>query len=283
MKNYQYLIAILLLLGLTACGGTNTTSSNNSSSAAIEPTETPVAVAEANADASSQDQANQPAEENSGTSSVASGNCNNEYYPVKSGAAWNYTLNSSLSGTDSFTRSILDVSNGSFTDQDAWEIGTTRTGFWSCENGNLTALSLGGLATVSTSEQTFVATSQESSGVTYPSVIELGTNWSQNLTISGDMELAEGMSGSATADATQYCTAVGEQSVTVPAGTFNAMKLNCSSTISITVNVEDIAIDPMTIESLSEVYLVRGVGMVKMVDDNEMAKSTIELTSYAIP
>lgn len=270
MKTYRLLIAMLLVISLSACGGAGNKNSTNNQSAASE---SQVANTEANTEAPVEAQADEPVMEN----------CYNEYYPVKSGASWNYALDSSLTGTDSFTRSILDVSNGSFTDQDDWAIGTTRTGTWSCDNGNLTALSLGGLATVSTSEQTFVATSQESSGVTYPSPLEFGTNWSQTLTISGDMVIAEGMSGTATVNASQNCTAVGEESVTVSAGTFDAMKLNCSTSITVTVDLDGVSTEPMTIDSLSEVWLVRGVGMVKISDNNEMANSIIELTAYTIP
>jgi hypothetical protein len=263
MKIYRYLIVIFLLLSLTACGGSNSASTNTGSRAAVEPDEPVVAVAEPNAD--------------------ASGNCYNEYYPVTNGASWDYTMNSSLSGTDTFTRSIIGMGDGGFTDQDVWTVGTVRTGSWTCDNGNLTALSLGGLATVSASEQTFVATSQESSGITYPSPLNIGTSWSQHLVISGDMVVTEGMSGTATADATQSCTAVGEESVSVSAGTFDALKLNCSTSISVTVDIEGMALDPMMINSTSEVWLVSGVGMVKTVDNNELTNATIELTTYAIP
>ena len=280
MKINRFVVVMILAVSLSACGGSNNKSSNNNQSTVIEPTETSIAASEANADASSDNQAEQPAAENSTNSS---GHCYNEYYPIKTGASWDYTLNSSLTGTDSFTRSILDTNDGGFTDQDAWAAGTVRTGSWSCDNGNLTTLSLGGLATVSTSEQTFVATSQESSGITYPSPMETGASWSQQLSISGDMVIADGMSGTATVDATQSCTAVGEESVTVPAGTFTAMKLNCNTSISTAVDIEGMAIDPMDLSSTSEMWLAKGVGMVKTVDNNEMVNSTIELSSYAIP
>jgi hypothetical protein len=283
MKYYSFIIALLLVVSLSACGGAN---NNNNQSVANEPVGAADAAAEANAKPSNETQNEQSVDEytDDDTNSMSlSGNCDNEYYPVKTGASWNYTMESSLTGTDSFTRSIVDTSDNGFTDQDAWAIGTTRTGTWSCNNGSLSALSMGGLATVSTAEQNFVATSQESSGVTYPSPLESGTNWSQSLTISGDMTVAEGMSGVATVNATQNCTAVGEESVTLTAGTFDTMKLNCSTSITVTVDLDGVTMDPMTIDSTSEVWLARGVGMVKTSDTNEITKSTIELTAYAIP
>ena len=286
MKKISYLLPIVLLFMLSACGGSATTENTDTGVSAVS-TETPLNGSEANNNSATGNESGQtsntPSEQNNNASNTGSGNCYNEYYPVKSGVSWAYTMNSSLTGEDSFTRSILDVNDTGFTDQDTWAIGTVRTGSWTCDNGNLTALSLGGLATVSASEQTFVATSQESSGVTYPSPMDVGTSWSQHLTISGDMVVTEGMSGTTTAEATQSCTAVGEESVSVPAGTFDAMKLNCTTAITVTLDIEGMAMEPTTINATSDMWFVKGVGMVKTVDNNDLTSATIELTSYVIP
>ncbi len=278
-------VTILLIMMLVFISGCNMLSS--SAPAKDQPaTSMPELAAAANSSSTEKPQTTDPSTgQNASAENLesTSGNCFNEYYPVKSGATWAYTMNSSMSGEDSFTRTILNVSETGFTDQDTWAIGTVRSGEWTCDHGNLTALSQGGMGTVSANGVNFEAISQESSGVTYPSPLGTGSNWGQHLVISGNVVISDGMSVFATNDTTQSCTDIGEESVTVPAGTFDALKLSCTASMVITTEMEGVATDPISITSTSEVWMVKGVGMVKLVDSNEMADSTILLNTYSIP
>ena len=228
-----------------------------------------------------------PAESSASASSAMSGNCANQYYPVAAGATWNYSMSSDASGTSSFVRSIGSVSDGGFTDQDVFSGGTTRTGSWSCDNGDLAALDQGALATVSvptdSATPTFTAQSTESSGITIPATMTVGVSWSQSVTIEGSMEIS-GMTADATNAATYTCTPAGMESVSVAAGTFDAMKVTCVYQMNITVNMDSTGPMSLPFSSTSDVWFAPNVGMVKTVDQNsDLGDTTIELTDYSIP
>ena len=202
--------------------------------------------------------------------------CFNPYYPVAQGDTWEYEV--SGSATDTFTRSILSASGSEFTDQDVFGSGTTRTGQWKCESGNLIALTPGGSASVDTAGQTFNFTITSNSGITFPANLEVGNAWSQDIAYEGTQD-AGGTQITSQNQATTSCTATGRESVTVPAGTFDALKVECNSRISISISGGS----PIVIEAPSVAWYAEGVGMVKTVSSGSGFDSTIVLKSYQIP
>lgn len=207
--------------------------------------------------------------------------CDNPYMPIIVGATWNYNLNGPT--PDTYVHSILSVEASGFTEQDVFGTGVTRQGTWNCENGNLIALNpSGGNSSSVTAEGTsvdFKTTALE--GVTLPASLNPGDTWSQSLTLEGTQTL-NGEAFPASNQLTQNCTATGVESVTVPAGTFDAMRVDCQVNMNITI---DIAGSPFTtpIALVNTNWYALKVGLVKTVSTGSGLDSTTELTSYLIP
>jgi hypothetical protein len=201
--------------------------------------------------------------------------------PVVVGATWGYTLTGPTS--DTFTHTILSMEDNGFTEQDVFGVGVTRQGKWTCENGNLTALNpaSGSSGTVQAEGVEVNLETKEMSGVTVPATINAGDTWSQTLTLEGT-ETINGQEFPARNELTSDCTAIGIESVTVQAGTFDAMKVECKTTMNITITMagNDIA-TPINLTGTS--WYVEDVGLVKTLTIGTGLDSTTELVSYNIP
>jgi hypothetical protein len=217
----------------------------------------------------------------SGNSGASSSACDNPLLPIKAGATWTYKLTGGVS--DTFTRSILSVDGSSFTDQDVFGSGATRQGKWNCDNGSLIALdpSQGASASVNTSNISADFQTTELSGVTLPAAINPGDTWTQSITLEGN-ETINGQTIPAKNQTTNTCTAIGVESVTVEAGTFDAMHFDCQTSINITITMANTEI-PTSINVTSSAWHAVNIGMVKTVTTGEGLNSTIELVSYTIP
>jgi len=71
----------------------------------------------------------------------------------------------------------------------------------------------------------------------------------------------------------------GSVSVSVPAGSYTAMKISQHTALDLSVTVRDFSA-PMNISFESTSWFARGVGMVKTVGGGELGESTTELTAY---
>jgi hypothetical protein len=215
------------------------------------------------------------------SSSGRSGPCANPLYPVAVGVAWNYQMSGTTS--DTFTRAIQSVDSSGFTDQDTFSNGVTRTGKWNCAAGDLTALDPVGDTTANVqfngTNSDFQTTAL--SGVTLPAHVLAGDTWTQSLTLTGTTE-AHGVQANSTSDVTISCSASGSESVTVPAGTFDAMKVACQDGVTITVTTSGVTL-PVTINFSLDSWYAPGVGWVKSVGSGSGFDTTIELISYTIP
>jgi hypothetical protein len=212
--------------------------------------------------------------------STGSGPCANPLYPVAVGVTWNYQLSGTTSGT--FVRTIQSVDSGGFTDQDTFDSGTTRTGKWNCAAGDLTALDPVGSTTASVqfgaTNSNFQTTAL--TGVTLPAHVAAGDTWTQTLSMSGTTE-SHGVQASSTSDVSISCTAGGSESVTVPAGTFDAMKVTCQDGITIKVTTAGVTI-PVSVNFSADNWYAPGVGWVKSVGSGSGFDETVLLTSYSL-
>jgi len=214
-------------------------------------------------------------------SSGSSGACANPYLPIIAGATWNYKLTGPV--PDTFTRSILSVETSGFTDQDVFGTGVTRQGKWNCDNGGLIALdpSGGGSASISAQNITVDFKTTELSGVTLPAKINAGDSWTQTTTLEG----TETVSGTQVPVKNQFsntCKANGVESVTVGAGTFDAMRVECQTVMNITITMQGNPIQTkMTFNGTN--WYAENIGLVKTATTGEGLDSTIELVSYNIP
>jgi hypothetical protein len=212
--------------------------------------------------------------------------CANTYYPVREGATWAYKSTGSPAGDYTFTDTITSVRDDGFTLTSQFGA-LTRTQEWGCEHEGLVALQLGGAsaATLNNENMDLNLVVDEVNGVTYPSQINAGDQWQHNLSFAGEMNFS-GQTGEATGNVQANFTALGKESVTVPAGTFDAMKIQLDSDLNINAKFTGISV-PVTISSTYTYWLAEGVGWVKASGTGEFGgqsfSETIELQSYNIP
>jgi hypothetical protein len=220
------------------------------------------------------------------TPSAGEGLCANAYYPVREGATWSYKSTGGPTGEYTFTDTISSVREDGFTLSSQFgEL--TRTQEWACKPEGLVALQLGGpsAATLSSENMQLNLEVKNVSGVTFPSEINVGDQWQHNLDFEGKMTVAN-QEGSATGNAQSSFNALGNESVTVPAGTFDALKIQIDTTLNINVSVQGVSV-PVTFSGSYTYWFVKDVGWVKASGTGSVSgtsfSETIELQSYNIP
>jgi hypothetical protein len=220
-----------------------------------------------------------PAAETSGNNS--SGACANPYFPIIVGASWDYKITGPFPET--YTESILSVDEKGFSEQSVFGKGAKREGKWSCANGDLTALdpTSGGSASVDVKSVSAEFQTQDVSGVTIPGKINPGDTWNQSVTLTGT-ETIGGQQIPATNKFTNACKAAALESVTVQAGTFDAVRVECQTDMEITFTL---AGNPTTtpVKIISTIWYAKNIGMVKTTATGFGADTVTELTSYKIP
>lgn len=194
---------------------------------------------------------------------ASSGNdeCGNSYYPVINGAEWIYN-----GPNGQFTHSLATGDNGAFTIKVESGSDTFLIQGLCLDGGDINLVDGSGSSlTFSGSTGGSTMTTTRNEGVTLPGDIQQGDDWSQTIGV-------EVTAGNQKVDATieSTFTAVDYETVTVPAGTFNALKIEQSS---------DMGGPNPTITTL---WYVQNVGPVKTVID--VGQPIVqELVSYSIP
>jgi len=224
--------------------------------------------------------------EGSGLPVAGEGLCANAYYPVRQGATWSYKSTDGPAGEYSFTDTITSVREDGFTLSTQFD-DLTRTQEWACRPEGLVALQLGGApaAMLSSQDMQLNLEVKNASGVTFPSQINAGDQWQHNLDFEGNMSVA-GQEGSATGNAQTSFTAIGNESVIVPAGTFDALNIRVDTTLNFNVTYQGLSV-PLTFSGSYNYWFAQGVGWVKASGTGDVAGSsfteTLELQSYSIP
>ncbi|MGE5248627.1 MAG: hypothetical protein ACM3QS_00300 [Bacteroidota bacterium] len=276
-KTLPHLIfSLLIVAALAACsrGTTSSPTAAPTSPPAIDtlPPATDTATAEPTAEPSA--------------TQAAQGACANPLFPVVKGATWTYSGSGGPSGAYSYTDTITDVRSDGFSISSKFSDNLTRTQEWACKPEGLVALQLPGAAATLTTEK-FKANFETSNiqGVTIPARVSPGDKWSFNLDIKGKLDIS-GVTADTTGTASYNFTAANTESVTVPAGTFDAMKIDGVLTLDITASVSGLSV-PLKITMNSTSWFAPGVGMVKTLSSGDLAgtpmNDTLELQSYNIP
>jgi len=217
---------------------------------------------------------------------VDTGLCSNPLYPVKQGATWTYRSTGSLSGDFSFTDTITAVHEDGFTLSSQVD-GTTLTQEWVCKPEGLASLTFGSgtAAGISTSGVKMDLTSSNVQGVILPKTVSAGDLWPYSLDFEGNMEYS-GTSVDTQGTASFSFNALGEESVTVPAGTFNALKIHVDLTLDMEATYFGFTA-PAVFTIPTDVWYAPGVGWVKATSSGNIFgmafNETIELQSYNIP
>ena len=271
-KTYTRISVLLILTFLAACS-VPSVSPTNTQSIETQTTAT-IAVAEATATLA-------------GSTPVAGqGLCTNVYYPVRQGATWTYKSTGGPAGEYSFMDTITSARENGFTL--TTQIGDlTRTQEWTCNADGLAALQLGGAPAAMLNSQNIQLNLDisNSTGVTFPSQINPGDEWQQTMNVTGNVTMMN-QEADATGNAQMNFSAMGNESVTVPAGTFDALKVAVDVRLNVDASYEGITL-PVSFSGEYTYWFAPGVGWVKSSGTGNVLGSsftdTTELQSYSIP
>lgn len=206
---------------------------------------------------------------------AATANCDNQYVPIVEGATATWKVTTSSGAVTNPTAMTKDVGPDGFSIVRSGKRSNgaayTLVEKWSCKPEGLIQFPTGDLAEIATGKQgTVTASSMSNQGVTLPREIKAGDTWTE--TFNGDLT---GLDGSKTNWTTAYAfKAEGDESVTVPAGSFTAMK------ISNTITWPNMGVPEMHMDY----WFAPGIGMVKYVFSMSGAPlATGELVSRTVP
>ncbi len=181
--------------------------------------------------------------------------CDHPYFPVREGWVWTYqsSVNNSI-----YSVSIVNVSANGFTQRQA------LTGFsfearWTCDSKGLTQpeyVQPQGNQGVQMNLKT-----RKASGVVIPQVMRAGTSWSYSYEVSGEAK-QQNIAMQVEQSVVATNKVLGQETVAVPAGRFNALKVESVMSIkgSMTIAGRRMPINN-TIKTLS--WYAQGVGLVK--------------------
>ncbi len=212
--------------------------------------------------------------------------CSNPLYPVKTGATWTYSSTGGLSGNFSFTDTITEVREDGFTLESQFN-GATVTQEWDCTPEGLASLTFGSGAAggISTSGVQMDLTTTNVQGVIVPKTVSVDDQWPYSLDFAGNMEYS-GNSVDTEGTARFTFNALGEESVTVPAGTFDAMKIHVDLELNMDVTYSGFKA-PVVFTIPSDIWYVPDVGWVKASSSGDLFglayNENIELQYYSIP
>lgn len=194
--------------------------------------------------------------------------CNNDYYPVVNGATWTYQITVQENAPATATHSMAVVEDGSFTLTVQGD-DSTFTLEGTCGDDGVILMNVPGVSATYSGEaggSTLSTTNDD--GVTVPDDIQVDDDWSQTISVVGSS--GNEVTLSATIE-TAY-KALGYETVTVPAGTFNALKVEQNGSMIITGSP--------AFETHGFIWYADGIGTVKSGLDGTY---TSELVSYNIP
>lgn len=267
IKSYTLISALLVIVFTAACSAPPVPSTILPSTETTQVTETGTAPAPT-------------------LTATGQGLCTNVYYPIRQGATWTYRSTGGPAGEYSFTDTITSVRDDGFTL--STQIGDlTRAQEWTCTPEGLTALQLGGAPAAMLNSQNIelMLDIANVTGVTFPAQINPGDSWQQDLDVTGIVK-AFNEEAEAAGTVRMSFNAAGSESVTVPAGTFDALRVEVDVTLGIDATYEGITL-PVTFTGDYTYWFAPNVGWVKATGTGTVLGSsfseTTELLSYSIP
>lgn len=190
-----------------------------------------------------------------------SGLCANPYYPVAPGASYTYKVTGTHPRIQ--THTITGISEDGFTEK-VVQVFATTTYEWICLPEGLVNTREGVMIT----DTDNVQTSSEVNGVTIPTSISIGDTWTQTYELvssdgSGEGELHTSL--------VFNWTAAVIETVTVPAGTYETLRLDYDLEISATlVTYEGHSLPLMVDYNSGSKWLAKGIGLVKRSGGGEI-------------
>jgi hypothetical protein len=211
-------------------------------------------------------------------SSAATGACNNPYYPVKANAQWKYRVTYQTGGLapSEFTQSYTNITANGFTERRVFPNLTVENG-WTCSSEGLLAAQFANLNTGGPSQ--FKFETLKSSGVTVPAAatLKVGATWNNGYEVKAQISTGN-TTNQAQGKITQAHKIVGQESVTVPAGTYNAFKVETDFSMALSIVVGGVTV-PTNFNFKVTSWFAPNVGLVKSVTASEALAATTELQS----
>lgn len=220
-------------------------------------------------------------------SPTASEICGNGLYPSTQGAIWVYVSRGGPSGSFIYTNSITAVGADGFTLTTQFA-DQTRTQDWSCQPEGLQALQLGGgsAAGISIQDMTSDLITSDVTGISLPQNVASGMQWEYSLRLQGTIVMPGDPQAPANGMYSVTMQEMGLETVTVPAGTFEAVKIQSNSTVDIISSFGGSEL-PIKFSGTTITWYAPGVGYVKTVENGDFGgtaySATTELQSYNIP
>jgi hypothetical protein len=206
--------------------------------------------------------------------------CDHPYYPVKEDAQWVYqvTYKTGDAPTSTYTETRSSTGANTFTERRVFNGLTTETD-WNCTSDGLVSTQFANLALAGQEDQ-FTIETVNVRGVTVPAANSLtaGATWTNGYDLKGTMT-SQGASTSFEGTVETANEIVGEESVTTPAGTFTALKIESTTTMTLSTKVGDSTV-PVEFKFNTTSWFARDTGMVKSVTSGAFGEVTIELISF---
>jgi hypothetical protein len=202
--------------------------------------------------------------------------CDHPYLPLRQGASWTYA-----SDGYSYTWTVSSVS-GDQNNATAMVVmgfeGGSLSYEWKCGTDGVFYYTLGDYAFGDTGGAvSFRITSQSGTPLLAPESFQPGASWTNQYTITIEAGV-EGFSTTSTTEVNETHTAGPQETVTMGAGTFDAIPITTNSTSTTTSDFGS-----FTTSYTSTCWFARGVGLVRCESSSEGFSSVTELVSYSVP
>lgn len=217
---------------------------------------------------------------------ISDASCENNLLPVTQGAAWVYSSTGGPNGDFIYSDTITETRPGGFTLTSNFPNQKVEQ-VWMCTSEGLVAYQLGGGTTASVSMQNMISgfKTLEVSGLSLPASITPGQTWNYKLTMEGSVATPEGTAQSPGIFELEM-QELGVETVTTPAGTFNATRMQATFNAQISVDFQGSQV-PYMVNGTSIIWYAPGVGYIKSIENIDFSGSTFtsttELQTYSIP
>lgn len=218
---------------------------------------------------------------------AADGPCHNELYPVIQSASWTYSNSGGPFGAFTYTDTITQIRADGFTLTSQFP-DLVRTQEWACESEGLKALQFGGGPTANISTQGVNADFKtlEVNGISLPRTITPAMQWQYTLKMEGVAAMPGNQNALSEGTFSSAMQELGRETISVPAGTFEAIKFQFNNTVKITTDFQGLQV-PIEFSGNGFVWYVPGIGHVKSIENSsfgdEPSTYITELQSYNIP
>lgn len=216
----------------------------------------------------------------SSTQSSRKDACGNRYIPFLAGAQWQYRVTAEDDEEAEYTRAIVSVNSNRANVQDTFITPADepkRADQWQCRNGAVIASALSAWGSVGVAGVS-VGAATRSDGVTLPADPKPGEKWSQDSRYGGSTQAA-GQNIGGDVRVKETCQAVKTESVSVPAGKFNALRVECDQQITAQGGAMGIGTGNTSVSTKRTDWYAAGVGLVKSQSEG----SETVLVRYRLP